>query len=121
MERHRYSSGTVFGSPELRWRELMNTGADGDEKLSEAEQAQRNLRRCGDVFLMCCWMKIKSGCSSVHDDTETVDGCLRAGSCPLMKQALDLMTTPDEVEKNAAQPGMFFSDDTCAPDGAHSG
>ncbi|MEX9773546.1 phage tail assembly chaperone [Morganella morganii] len=82
----------------LRWRELMNTGADGDEKLSEAEQAQRNLRADVVMFSDVLLDEDKERVFS-DDDTETVMAVYGPVHARLLKQALDLMTTPDEAEK----------------------
>lgn len=82
----------------LRWRELMNTGADGDEKLSEAEQAQHNLRADVVMFSDVLLDEDKERVFS-DDDTETVMAVYGPVHARLLKQALDLMTTPDEAEK----------------------
>lgn len=82
----------------LKWRELMNSGADGDEKLSEADQARRNLR--ADV-VMFSDVLLDENRDPVFgdDDTDAVMAVYGPVHARLLKQALDLMTTPDEAEK----------------------
>ena len=82
----------------LRWRELMNTDGEGDKKLSEAEQAQRNLRADVVMFSDVLLDEDKERVFS-DDDTETVMAVYGPVHARLLKQALDLMTTPDEAEK----------------------
>ena len=75
----------------LRWRELMNTDA-------EAEQAQRNLRADVVMFSDVLLDEDKERVFS-DDDTEEVMAVYGPVHARLLKQALDLMTTPDEAEK----------------------
>ena len=82
----------------LRWRELMNTDGEGDKKLSEAEQAQRNLRADVGMFSDVLLDEDKERVFS-DDDTEEVMAVYGPVHARLLKQALDLMTTPDEAEK----------------------
>jgi hypothetical protein len=82
----------------LRWRELMNTDGEDDKKLSEAEQAQRNLRADVVMFSDVLLDEDKERVFS-DDDTETVMAVYGPVHARLLKQALDLMTTPDEAEK----------------------
>lgn len=82
----------------LRWRELMNTDGEGDKKLSEAEQAQRNLRVDVVMFSDVLLDEDKERVFS-DDDTEMVMAVYGPVHARLLKQALDLMTTPDEAEK----------------------
>ena len=82
----------------LRWRELMNAGGEGDNKLSEAEQAQRNLRADVVMFSDVLLDEDKERVFG-DDDTEEVMAVYGPVHARLLKQALDLMTTPDEAEK----------------------
>ncbi|WP_368897101.1 phage tail assembly chaperone [Morganella morganii] len=82
----------------LRWRELMNTDGEGDKKLSEAEQAQRNLRADVVMFSDVLLDEDKERVFS-DDDTEEVMAVYGPVHARLLKQALDLMATPDEAEK----------------------
>lgn len=74
----------------LRWRELMNTDGEGDKKLSEAEQAQRNLRADVVMFSDVLLDEDKERVFS-DDDTEEVMAVYGPVHARLLKQALDLI------------------------------
>ena len=82
----------------LKWRELMNTDTGSEENKSEAEQAQRNLRADVVMFSDVLLDEDKERVFS-DDDTDTVMEIYGPVHARLLKQALDLMTTPDEAEK----------------------
>ncbi|ATG18032.1 phage tail protein [Providencia alcalifaciens] len=82
----------------LKWRELMNSEPESEGKYSEAEQAQRNLRADVVMFSDILLDEDKERVFA-DEDIDILMGIYGPVHARLLKQALDLMTTPDEAEK----------------------
>ncbi|MEW2740031.1 MULTISPECIES: phage tail assembly chaperone [Providencia] len=82
----------------LKWRELMSPDTDGEDSKSEVELANRNLQAdvvmFSDILLDEDRQRVFE-----NEDIEVLMGIYGPVHARLLKQALDLIISPDEAQK----------------------